>query len=330
MRTLCIFLCLAACGGIDATSVSTQPETATGLVNGGFEDGLNGWSSYQWSGLVQLSNDGHSGRSSLQLGTPDKQSGYSEAQQSFTVPKGHPKLTFWYRGHCQYQPSTGGLSLIGPYGVSYGLMTLAYGYSTCHADSGWTQVTWDLTPAAGKEVTLMMTNHDYGTSGVVAGGSWFEVDDFQLTSGAPAPTVVNGGFEDGLQGWSSNGDVSVVSGGHSGSFALEVGSADPTDESEATQTFTIPAAAKTLSFWVQVHCPDQVRYDWTDVMITDLDRGVTAMAMGLTCTDGGGWQQVTWSLAGLAGHRATLSLHVHDDGWFGDGTYALFDDVVVQ
>ena len=491
MRILCLCLLLAACGGFDANSVSSQHETgAAGIVNGGFESGdLTGWNPYKWDGVVAITSDAHSGKYALQLGTPDRQSGGSEADQWFTVPKGHPQLSFWYRGHCQYQPSTGGVGLIGPNGASYGLQATTYGYSSCAADSGWTQVTWDLTPAAGQQVTLVLTNNDYGTAGVIAGGSWFEVDDVELSGGAPAPAIANGGFESGdLTGWtpyggtgtyqgitsdahsgkyalqlgvpghptgysgveqdftmpggkstlsfwyrphcmheSSSGtiglygtydgqtyglvsthdaarcatdggwthvswDVSaaagqkvalrimnvdvatnvsngswleaddfelsggapppaVVNGGfesgmdgwqvaggtvtvtshdsHSGGHALQLGSSDPTSTSEAVQVFDVPANSATLTFWMKMHCPDTVAYDWAQVVLHDYAADTNTTILDKTCTDDG-WKRVTVDISASAGHRVELGLINQDDNWAGDATFTLFDDVSVQ
>jgi hypothetical protein len=326
MRKPVIFVLLAACGGIDANGVTNQHETSVDIVNGGFESGdLTGWSTYGGTGGVQqVTSDAHSGSYALRLGAGDHPSGYSGVEQDFTLRAG-ATLSFWYRAHCLNQASSGVIGLFGTDGQTYGFVS-THDMAQCPADGGWTRVSWYVGAAVGQQVELRLMNVDV-TMDPAARGSWLEVDDFEIlgdTPPPPAPVVTNGSFDDGLAGWSASGAAVVVDG------ALKLGSEDPTHDSEAVQTFTVPDGHPSLSFQVQVHCPDTLLYDWVDVMFTDLTAGHTSIVFGPACSSDGAWRPVSFDLSEHAGHRITLSLHTHDDGWAGDGTYALFDEVVVQ
>ena len=126
---------------------------ASGIVNGGFEAGLSGWTtSGESAGAV---GGGYLGATSLQLGNIAPTSGDSSASQSFVVPGATTNLSFWYKMTC---PDT----------VTYDwvMVTLVdntTGVSSTLVPEGcvtnaWTQVNAAVT--AGHSYTLTLTSHD--------------------------------------------------------------------------------------------------------------------------------------------------------------------------
>jgi len=194
----------------------------------------------------------------------------------------------------------------------------------------WVQVSYNAGANAGHRVTLTLVSHDDNYS---ADPSYTLYDDVQLGAAPPPPPpLTNGGFETGnLSGWTSAGTTSVVSTGHSGTYAAQLGSTSPTNgDSSIKQTFSVPAAGGTLSFWYKMTCPDTVTYDWATATLKDNTTNTTATLLSKTCTNNGTWVQVTYSLSGKGGHSVTLTLISHDDNYASDPSYTLYDDVVIQ
>ena len=179
------------------------------------------------------------------------------------------------------------------------------------------------------------------TAGVAAGiyaititgtaGTTSHTASYSLTvtsgGGGGGSALTNGGFETGnLSSWTSVGLASVLGGGHSGSYAAQVGGTAPSSDSNIGQTFTAPSGATGLSFFYKVVCPDSVSYDWASATLKDNTAGTTATVLANTCTNSGAWVQASASVT--AGHSYTLTLASHDDNYAGDPTYTLYDDVV--
>ena len=146
----------------------------------------------------------------------------------------------------------------------------------------------------------------------------------------PATGLANGGFESGLTGWTRAGSTAAsASGCHGGTGCATAGAATATSgDSTLSQTFTVPAGKTTLSAWYALHCPDTVTYDWATITLKDNGSGVTATLLPKTCTKGGAWASVSAPVA--AGHSYALTLLSHDDGYAGDPTFTLFDDVTLR
>ena len=149
---------------------------------------------------------------------------------------------------------------------------------------------------------------------------------FQVTASA---SIANGGFETGtLTGWTPAGTAQAVTGGHSGAYAARLGSTAATNgDSTIAQTFTAQTGATALSFWYKVVCQDTITYDWASASLLDSTAGTTVTVLPKTCSNSGAWAQATATV--IPNHTYTLTLLSHDDGYAGDPTYTLYDDVVL-
>ncbi|MGW2248988.1 chitinase [Kitasatospora sp. NPDC001660] len=130
-------------------------------------------------------------------------------------------------------------------------------------------------------------------------------------SAAGGDLVTNGGFENGLAGWTCTGTAAAVSGPvHSGSGALRA-APGAADTAECTQTVSVlPDTSYSLSAWVQ-------------------GPYVYLGARGTGATDPSAWSdQTSWNQLATTfttGPNATsITLYLH--GWYGQGAY-LADDV---
>src|SRR5207302_5647572 len=135
--------------------------------------------------------------------------------------------------------------------------------------------------------------------------------------------IVNGGFESGLTGWTTvNVAAAVNSDHHSGSYSLELGNGTASNgDSNATQTFTVPAGKSQLSLWYKMYCPDTVNYDWATVTLINNSSNASTTVLPRTCYSSSTWVNVTASVA--AGTRYTLTLTSHDDNYVADPSYTL-------
>lgn len=306
-----------------ATTVAvtvTAVSTGGGLVNGGFESGLTGWTA---TGTTSVSSAGHTG-SAAQLGATSPTNGDSTLSQTFTAPAGATSLSLYSKIVCPdtltYDWATATLK------DNTAGTTATVIARTCTNSGVWMQSTSAIT--AGHSYLLTLVSHD---DNYASDPTDTLFDDVTLSSGGGGGGgIINSGFESGLTGWTSTGTTSAVSSGcHGGAGCARAGSTSPTNgDSTVAQTFTVPSGKSNVSLWYSVKCPDTVTYDWATVTLKDNTAGTTATVLAKTCSSAGTWTNKTAAVA--AGHSYTLTLTSHDDNYSSDPTYTLFDDVTLN
>jgi len=173
--------------------------------------------------------------------------------------------------------------------------------------------------------TLPFTITGTGTSATESTGGTL------IVTGGAGGGLVNGDFERGdLSGWSVTGVASAVAVPHSGNYSALVGDIFPSSDSTISQTFDMPATANTVSLWYAVFCPDSVDYDWAEATIRDNVTSNTITIVARTCPFFYAWTPASANVVSMRGHSVTITLTNHDDGYFADPTFTLYDDVAVQ
>jgi hypothetical protein len=99
--------------------------------------------------------------------------------------------------------------------------------------------------------------------------------------------------------------------------------------STLTQTVTVPSGSSTLSFWCQPHCTETIAYDQIQMQIRNTS-GTTLATVLNVCPTTTAWTNVTFTTTAYAGQSIVLWFNDHDDGYAGDPTYFLLDDVSLR
>ena len=92
---------------------------------------------------------------------------------------------------------------------------------------------------------------------------------------------------------------------------------------------TVPSGSSTLSFWYQPHCDDTITYDQIQAQIRSTS-GTTLATVLNVCPTATAWTSVTFNTTAYAGQTVVLWFNDHDDGYPGDPTYFLLDDVTLS
>jgi hypothetical protein len=163
-----------------------------------------------------------------------------------------------------------------------------------------------------------------------------------ITPSASIVHVINGGFENGLTGWTAGGvDPPTASGNefHSGSNSALLGTLPPTvtepnGDSTLSQTVAIPASGKTtLSFWYRPGTKDDIcsgggcTFDWQEAQVQSTS-GQTLASIFKSNSNSQQWTQVNFDMTPYAGQNVVLYFNVHGDGGNPpDDTWMYLDDV---
>jgi len=164
-----------------------------------------------------------------------------------------------------------------------------------------------------------------------------------VTPSASALHINNGGFENGLTGWTAGGvdpPTATAARVHSGSGAAALGTVQPGTEplgdSTLAQTIAVPSAGtSSLSFWYWPATTDELcsgsgcTFDWQEAQIQNT-AGQTLASIFKSNSNSQTWTQATFNLTPFAGQSIVLLFNVHQDGSSPpDDTWMYVDDVTV-
>ncbi|HEX8107201.1 MAG TPA: hypothetical protein VF516_05700, partial [Kofleriaceae bacterium] len=154
----------------------------------------------------------------------------------------------------------------------------------------------------------------------------------------PIEAVTNGGFENGLPGWTTELAVPppVVSSAHvhTGNSAVLLGtvtsgSGEPLGDGQISQTLTLSAGSTpTLSFWEWPLTTDSVTFDQQYVRVQPINPPGPVVVLMNEARNDQTFLHRTFSLSQFAGSTVKLIFGVHQDG-FGDITGMFVDDISV-
>lgn len=169
-------------------------------------------------------------------------------------------------------------------------------------------------------------------AGLVALGGWGSLfRAFATGQAAPSPSnlIVNGGFENGLTGWTLAGTPTpgLSSNAHSGAHSALLGQVQPAfgsfADNQISQTVDLPAGASpiTLSYWYDSTCNGRAL-----MRVTLAVNGQNTLLQS-GCVTTSGWTESTFSLSSYAGDSVSL---VFEDTVSSTGEgQLLVDDVAI-
>ena len=162
------------------------------LVNGGFEDGTYGWN-FDSNGRISVSTDAnvaHSGQKFMD----NNQNYWAKATQTVELkPNTEYEYSFWYR-------------VLNPSSVEWNfkLDGMPGTFAKLNSTGGsWVQLTGSFNSGSAASTTFWFENNN-------SHGNFF-IDDCMLKEKEiiPSNIVINGGFENGLDGWTISGSSNV-------------------------------------------------------------------------------------------------------------------------
>ena len=288
------------------------------VINGGFENGLTGWTTGGADPPTTSSTQFHSGSSSALLGVLQSQpatAGDSDVSQTLAIPaSGKTTLSFWYRpataddlcsgSACAYDWQEAQIQ-------STSGTTLASIFKSNSNSQTWTQVNFDMTPYAGQNVVLWLNVHQDGPP--VPDDTWMYVDDVSLIQpsvpGAPTGVTATAGNGSATVSWtapSSNGGSAITS----YTVTPYIGS---TAQTPVTVTGSPPATSATVT-----GLTNGTSYTFTVTATNASGTGpasapsnaVSPNALpgaptGVTATAGNGSATVSWTAPGNGGSAIT-------------------------
>lgn len=309
-------------------------DPSEGIINGGFESGLTGWTIDDVSpsflqpttpGGVQLSTTKHSGVDSVRIGfsSAPETPLYASLSQTFSVPATTPVLTFFSKGVCQL--SFLSRTLVGVRDLTAGETSPFYAFDDDGAckNSNWAPHRVSLIPDHVYVLTLEIVDTISTTPNFTL------LDDFRLV---PAQNrIKNGGFESGLSSWTGTaGKHTLTDDAHTGNLAALVGVTTATNgDSTIVQSLKVTPGFRILSLWYNVDCRGPGDYTTVTLFGTDQfgNHNVTKELLPKTCTTGEGWQQLFTTRLPVGTWK--LRLTSHDDNDPATPSSAAFDDVEV-
>jgi hypothetical protein len=162
-----------------------------------------------------------------------------------------------------------------------------------------------------------------------------------VTPSAGASAVQNGGFESGLNFWTTSGvapPVASTAKAHSGTGSALLGLSsgpEPLGDSSLSQTISVPSGASTLNFWYWPTTTDGLCsgsacvWDWEEAQIRNTS-GTTLATVFKGNSNAQAWTPVSFDMSPYAGQTVVLWFNVHLDGASPpDDTAMYLDDVSV-
>jgi hypothetical protein len=100
-------------------------------------------------------------------------------------------------------------------------------------------------------------------------------------------------------------------------------------ETTLSQWVTLPRVGADIDFGWESRCPDSLTFDWTTVEIHDTSGNLLATPVPRSCMNDGKVQVAKLDLRPFGGQTVELRLINHDDGYSGDPTLSLFENISI-